>query len=121
MQVKIVNLAAKRTFDSSNRVDLREEVEPVLQKFEIRSDIAPDNIGPCCQKLAELHIGRTKLVHGPRHTFGTLHVACARTRQKTGNLVSECRKAREPFHRQGADNAFTCQNPSGPHQPESGG
>src|SRR5690606_16152432 len=30
LQVKIIDLAAKRTFDGGNSIDLREEVEPVL-------------------------------------------------------------------------------------------
>ncbi len=121
MQVKIIDLAAKRTFNGDNRIGLREEIEPVLQKFEIGSNIAPDNIGSRGQKLAELHIGRTKLVHGPRHALGTLHVTRARTRQNARNPVSERRKAGKPLDGKRADDTLARQYPSGPHQPESGG
>ncbi len=121
LQVKIVDLAAKRTFDSSNGISLREEVEPVLQKFKVGSHIAADNIGPRRQKLSELYIGWTELIHGPRHAFGALHVACARTRQNACDLVPECRKTGQPLNRKCTDHAFACQNPSGPHQPESSG
>jgi len=116
--VEITDRAAKRGLDGGFGSIRGEEGHPVLQHGKIDGPVDADDIRAGGEKLADLHIGRTKPSHGAGQPFAAGLLLRPETGERLEHGLENADGRRQVLCRQGRNHAFADKNPADTGEPE---
>jgi hypothetical protein len=91
---QLADRLADVAFDHAFRLGLRKWRHLVLQVLKIECQCGADHVGPCRQKLSELHIARAERAERARQTVGARRT---RALEQTGDAQRALRRQRQQY------------------------